>query len=618
MEPHILKKILFQHLMPLAPGIFFILIWMFAGLSLNAQVKDSDTFFLAKKKGWLGKLGMGISTFEQETEPVLTVNPFLKYTGKRIAEIEIVGLGLHEAVPDSVTVKRSFSDKVADAFHLNTREDVIRKNLFFKKGDRFYPFQVSDNERFLREQEFFRDAVLVVLPEGSDTGAVRVVVVVRDVFSLGGSVSGTPFNRLELEVKDENIFGSGNRIALQGLYDDERKPLYGYGFDYLHRNIRGSFWNWNLGVNSFQPAFNSGRQEEFDLYTGFERPMYSRYTRWTGAVDLMLAGTFNRYVGDSLFKQDFRYRRLKSDGWIGLNIGARRAMKTDSYNRFRHFVAVRGFYNHYFKKPDKFEGEYNYNYADFTGALMSYTLFRQNFYKTNFIYGFGRQEDVPVGLNLSVTGGFSRKFRRNRAYYGLSGEGSLYGKKGAYHTGYIRVGANSFRNQWEDVDFLIGVEQMSRLRKPATNWRHRSFTSIVYARQINPLLNTPLFMDSEFGLPYYNYFIEGKMRTTVKAETVFYHMRKFWGFRIAPFGFADWSLITPVGMRLKNSQGYTALGGGFRTRNENLIFGTIEVRGYYFPRTAGDIKGWKVDFSTNVRFKYNSRFIRKPDFVMNN
>ncbi|HRO95895.1 MAG TPA: hypothetical protein PLY79_02460, partial [Ferruginibacter sp.] len=314
MQPLILKKSLFHHLSHLAPGFIFILIWMFTGFTMHAQVKENDTFFLAKKKGWLGKLGMGISTFEQETEPVLTVNPFLKYTGKRIAEIEIVGLGLHEAVPDSVTVKRSFSDKVADAFHLNTREDVIRKNLFFKKGDRFYPFQVSDNERFLREQEFFRDAVLVVLPEGSDTGAVRVVVVVRDVFSLGGSASGTPFNRLELEAKDENIFGSGNRIALQGLYDDERKPLYGYGFDYLHRNIRGSFWNWNLGVNSFQPAFNSGRQEEFDLYTGFERPMYSRYTRWTGAVDLMLAGTFNRYVGDSLFKQDFRYRRLKSDG----------------------------------------------------------------------------------------------------------------------------------------------------------------------------------------------------------------------------------------------------------------------------------------------------------------
>lgn len=585
----------------------------------NAQAQnESDTFFLAKKKGWLGKLGRGISTFEESTEPVLAANPFLRFAGKRIAEIEIVGLGLHEATPDSVIPKRSFAEKVADAFHLNTREEVIRKNLFFKKGDYLYPFLLSDNERFLREQAFFRDAVLVVLPEGNDTSNVRVVVIVRDVFSLGGSFSANPFDKLEIEPKDENIFGTGNRFTLQGLYDTERNPKLGFGFDYLHRNIRGSFWNWNLGAKTFLPAFNSGRDEAMSVYTGFEKDMYSRYTVWTGAADFRLIGSYNRYIEDSLFEEDFKHQKVEVDAWLGLNVGARKAMKSDRYDRFRHFVSIRGFYNHFFDRPKKFQGIYNYNYADFTGGLLSYTLFKQNFYKTNFIYGFGRQEDVPVGLNLSVMGGFTRKAQRNRAYYGITVEGSHYGKRENYRSAFLRFGGNSYRNKFEDVDLMIGVEQMSKLLKPAENWRFRSFGSLVFSRQINPLLNTPLFLDSEFGLPYYGTLIEGKMRSTAKFETVFYHLRKFWGFRIAPFAFTDWSLITPVNERFNKSMGFTAIGGGLRTRNENLIFGTIEVRGYYFPRTVGDMKGWKIDFSTDIRFKYNSRFIRKPDFIINN
>jgi len=69
---------------------------------------------------------------------------------------------------------------------------------------------------------------------------------------------------------------------------------------------------------------------------------------------------------------------------------------------------------------------------------------------------------------------------------------------------------------------------------------------------------------------------------------------------------------------LRKSDLYSALGGGIRTRNENLVFGTIELKGYYFPRTNGDMKGWKVEVSSNIRFKYISTFIRRPDFVKAN
>ena len=47
------------------------------GNDLYAQQDDigNDTFFLARKKGLLGKLGRGIATYSPEGEPVKLTDP---------------------------------------------------------------------------------------------------------------------------------------------------------------------------------------------------------------------------------------------------------------------------------------------------------------------------------------------------------------------------------------------------------------------------------------------------------------------------------------------------------------------------------------------------------------
>lgn len=140
-----------------------------------------------------------------------------------------------------------------------------------------------------------------------------------------------------------------------------------------------------------------------------------------------------------------------------------------------------------------------------------------------------------------------------------------------------------------------------------------------YARLAKRVLNEPLFLESEFGLPFYRTgMVEGTLRGTIKGESVFYHMRKIAGFRLAPFVFSGLSIIQPAGSPIKKSIGYPSFGGGVRTRNENLVFGTIEVRGYFLPRATDGFKNWKVELSTNLKFKYNSNFIHKPAFITAN
>ena len=71
-------------------------------------------------------------------------------------------------------------------------------------------------------------------------------------------------------------------------------------------------------------------------------------------------------------------------------------------------------------------------------------------------------------------------------------------------------------------------------------------------------------------------------------------------------------------MSFDKSDMFSAIGAGIRTRNENLTFGTFEVKGYYFPRQLPGMNEWRIEFNTDLQFKFNSTFIQEPDFITSN
>jgi hypothetical protein len=99
---------------------------------------------------------------------------------------------------------------------------------------------------------------------------------------------------------------------------------------------------------------------------------------------------------------------------------------------------------------------------------------------------------------------------------------------------------------------------------------------------------------------------------------VYYNTIKYYGFSFAPFMFVNSSYIKLIGEALDKGSIYTALGLGCRTRNENLVFGTIELKAYYYPRTISNMTPLNVSLTTGLRFRYNSQLIRRPDFVQLN
>jgi hypothetical protein len=603
--------------------IYYIFLVFFILIDVNfalAQVKQSeDTFFLMKKKGLLKKLGKSIYVSSEDFEPVKAADPFLEVRGKIIRKISIAPTGFYTIVHDTVDgLKSNFGTDIMDYFHKNTLPAVVRKNLFFKEGDRILPRLLSDNERFFRELSFMNDAVILVINDSCSIYA-DVVILTRDVFTIGGSANVGNIKKAEVTVQDESIFGTGDRLELSVLYDDDRKSYYGFGGAYTKRNIGGSFINWTTGFKTFNPAFNSGILDENIYFTSFDKPLVSRYDAWTGAASFSYNFTKNNYIGDSVYFNEFKYRSINSDMWAGLNIGYKNKREIDSDKRLRHFVAMRTFYYNFYNVPNNVKNAYNPSYADLNGVLLSYSLYKQNFYKTNFIYGFGRNEDVPQGINASIVGGYTSKEGVKRSYFGLEFEGTLFSKKANFTDYTIRSGTFINNKKLQDASILIGINRFTKLYKLNSNWRNRNFVGINYTRQFNNLLSAPLLLESSYGLPYLNNNgIAADTRTTVKFESVFYNLKKVLGFRFAPFIFSDLSLVKPILEKTRYTKGFTAIGGGVRTRNENLVFGTIELKGYFFPRVNDGIKNWKVEFTSKIRFRYNSTFIRRPEFVTSN
>ncbi len=564
-------------------------------------------------------IGRSISTNPPGDVPVKVENPFLKYRGKVIRSIQTIRLGFEYDFDDTTHVKNNFGTEVGKIFHRNTSNKVIRNNLFFKEGQPLYPYLLADNERYLRDLVYIRDArILVGYAEGT-TDSVDVVVLTKDVFSIGAKVFISSKDRGRGEIAEENFLGTGTRLQFSSYYERERFPSTGVGGELIRRNIGGTFIDWVSGYKDYQNAFTSERNQETTVYTRIEKPMVTPYIPTTGALEWSYQRTRNVYDSDSLYRYDMRYAYYNIDAWFGYSLDNRRALYDNKEIRVHRFVAIRGFKQHFITEPLKYKTVYDYRFADFTGVLGSINIFKQVFYKTNFIYGFGRSEDIPEGFNIALTAGYINKQSFHRPYGGLDITVTNVRDKGFYTSYIVRLGGYFYRKRFEDVDLLVSADYFSRLRKLGPTWFNRVFLSAGVTAQANPVLNTPLFLRSDFGLAYFNNgTVSSDLRTTIKLESVFYNTTRVLGFRFAPFIFSDACLVKPSKMNLDKTDLFTAIGGGVRTRNENLVLGTVELKAYYYPRINGDMRNWKVEVNSNIRFRYRSNFINRPGVIIAN
>lgn len=599
-------------------------------LSFSAVFAQKDSSFnqkdsmQKKKNNFWAKITKGITVDEPNPEAEkVGINkndlPFMHYKGQKINSIRIIRLSFNQDINDTTPNKKQLGKRIAKAFHKNTKEEIIKSNLYYKEGDNINPYLLADNERHLRSLVFLQDAKIVLQTSSNHKQDVDMIVYTKDVFSIGVGGGGSSLDNYNLELKEENLVGTASKLSVSTLHDVNRSPRSGWALDYIKRNINKTFSNLSVGFKTFNSTFNTGRPDETLVYAKLERPMISPYLPWIGSAELNYHNATNGYFIDSVFQKNFRYSFIDADAWIGYNLGTGKFRRTNQTTRIHKFVALRVFHQDFAKVPGIFENTYNYSYADVTGALASINIFKQEFYKTKYIYGFGRYEDIPEGFSLSLIGGWTNKQNLNRQYYGLDFARNYLSKKANYYNYTFKVGGFADGKNFEDVDVLFNIENFTKLKKLSAKWSIRNYTDFGITHQINPNLNPPLFLTSRFGLEEFaNGNIMAQTRITLKKEAVFFSPWKIIGFKLAPLLFVNASYVVQQKEAFEKGDLFTSIGAGVRSRNENLIFGTIEARGYYFPRVNADMQQFKFEFKSNLQYQYNSQYIKKPSFVSSN
>ncbi len=542
-------------------------------------------------------------------------DPYVPYTGKIIRHINVETVNFDRNFKDTTARDKSWGARLGNRLHRSTRTFVIRNNLFIKENSELNPFKVADNERFIRTLEYIQDVRFVIDTIAGNPDSVDITVYTKDFFSIAGGAASDGFNHINANLYDANLAGMGQRLEFTGLYDYNRDPNWGYGAFYRKNNAGGSFIDVSGGYSTM--IGNSFTREEQSMqYISLYRPLVSPYSRFAGTVTYSHNKAYNIYNSPDSVHYTYNYTFF--DAWAGYNIGIKQLTATNNGIRDRRFLALR-YYNRNFTEVDTLIGDrFNPVYNSSQAVLGTFTFFRQDYFKTQYVYGFGTTEDLPYGYNIAITGGYHKQLSLERPYAGVNATDYIATSRGDFVQLYFKGGGFLYRNGLQDASVLVGATLYSRIFF-INSTKIRQYINTSYTHLYNRVTYAPLRINNYYGLRgFLSDSAQGGQRLSLQLETAFYLRYKLLGFQFCPFPWADLTLITPENAPYGKSSLYTALGAGLRARNENLVFETIEARGYFFPIAPQNMKGFKVIVNANIRFRYSSNYVTAPDLVQLN
>ncbi len=538
------------------------------------------------------------------------------YAGKRINSITIEQQNFLSSIDSKESNLKDIFSKIGNKLQSNSKKRAIRENIFFKEWDVFDPSIIAYNEKWLRDLSYIQDAKILAMITPYDTNQVDVIVVTKDLFSYGGELLINNKDAYAAKLNNINFLGTGNSIQINQNFENQRSPKSGWGYDVGLSNFLGTFISINAGVNQFGNNISNNVLSARKNYISVQRPILHPNSKWLGGMEYLETENENVFPGkwDTIFDQQLNYNLKHKDIWIGYQLT--KQSKRIKLNEYKQFIQYRYLENDFRARPIDYLLQLDRNYQNLKANFLSFTLVRQSVYRTRYLYGLGRYEDLPIGQSLTWTTGYSQIEKDRSAYLGFKFEQYKLSKKENYNHVIANIATSYINKSLQDIRFLSSLEQFSKLKYLNNGLRYRQILNLSFTQTLKNKYNEALRINSIFGIPQLNREqIKGGTRLSANWETVLYNNRAIWGFKSAPFVFGNLTYIRAVGNPILKGDIYTAIGSGMRIRNENLIFGTIELKGFYFPRTNQQVSPWNFSLITNLRYKYNSNIVDKPNYV---
>jgi hypothetical protein len=489
---------------------------------------------------------------------------YSRFSGKRIRKIEIRRLSVFGAnINNPIASNPNKLESLVNKTHINTNESIIRKNLLFSEGDTVSPLTLSDNERILRQLPYIDDSRILAVPVSDDE--VDILVLTKDVYSLGASFDYSSISKGTVSVFDKNIFGMGHEFRIEVPYNSDLPDSPGFGIKYNINNIRKSFINLQL-------FYSDGLGEKtygFDL----EKKHVSSETKYAGGISFRHMST-TEDLDTLILPEPLKYNL--QDYWFS------RSFLINKESVTRIILGARytnnNVFNHPFILPDSY-----YNLQQYRLFLGSVSFSAQKYYKTSLIYSYGRTEDIPHGGLFNLTMGKEINEFKKRLYTGISLSAGESIRSFGYFYAAMGIATFFHENYTEQGILMARASYFSNLLYLGSN-RLRNFIKVDYTRGFDRFYDESLSFVREDGFSgFKNDSVSGAQRLSLGLESVLFSPINFHGFRFAFFGFADLGILFGTNEFVRNGEVLSSIGLGIRIRNDNLVFNTFQIRLGYFP-----------------------------------
>ncbi|MCY1719002.1 hypothetical protein OU798_01525 [Prolixibacteraceae bacterium Z1-6] len=521
-----------------------------------------------------GKLLMGQIRSKKETLPE-DFNPsdnyYTFFKNRVIKEIKIEGVPILDGnLFDTTNVNISGVGRFLNKTYSATRERIIRNNLKFKENEPVNARIFSDNERLLRNLSYIEDARIQIVPVENTTDSVIVQVWVKDKYPVGVSADLNDYNAFEIEPYTRNLLGLGHHVGAVFQYDGSTDDKVGYGMYYAVDNLGGSFVNSKI-------QFNNGLDQ--DLFrVQLSKPFVTTYTKFGGEIEhhrLREKISEKPNLPDTIYPGKAKYRVNTTDIWLGYSILPEHNIKHPFIN-----VAGRIYAEKYKNRPHEYF-EFNYPFHDQQLYLASVSLQQVSYIKTSKLIQFGIIEDVPIGFNANLTGGWQHTTFINRPYAGARlNYSKFFQNAGIFSTG-INVGGYPYKSTFEDAVTTLKFNYISPLGKwkgiELRNIFEVSYNSVRNARYLIPLL----YSDYVFTLNQEGIYSDATV--VLNYHPVFYTKHQLWGFRFSLNPFVNIGWVDRAETFTDEWESFSVVGLNLSTKNESLIFPAMHMHFSYYP-----------------------------------
>lgn len=527
------------------------------------------------------------------------------YQEKTIGNITIRKLPpFGPTVTDTSNTAGSWYKKAGNKLHFPTRNWVLEKNLLLEPGDQVNPYQLADSERLLRELPFVRDARIYLKERSESSDTVDVLVITQDVlpYSLGGSYRST--ENFSAIISNNNLAGVGHELRNEIIYHQAQNPNVGYRGVYSVPNINGSFIT----------GFIEYAYTDFHKTTAgsLQRDFYTPNTRWAGGVRVE-STELKRFLLYRELQYDrlYHYRFQHSDIWTARSFRLQRKHPGGlDYQRSRLVVAARFSNTDYHKRPETTAPDRQYFFHDQRLYMASVGWSRRQYFRDQYIYGFGRTEDVPFGSLVNFTFGRENGEFFDRNYAGLTVAGGRYFWNFGYL--YTQVDLESYflaNGQSTQRLLHLNTDYYSPLLE-AGDYRFRQLITMDYTYGDRRQPHEFLTIGHENIRGLNNWQLRGTQRLSFRFETISFTPLYIMGFQLAGFAFTDIAILNNQDNFSLKGHNFQGFGFGARVRNENLTFNTFQFRFTLYPSNAA--RTISVNVTGIPSQLFNDFQIRKP------